>query len=215
MVTACPSFLADADLHRWTATFEDEDTPDLFVRTSALALHLVELLREGRLEEVTPAATVVEGLLDDGDDATRELATLGLLEALGNITSHDDVGVGPGRVRAVLGPSAMQAWHGLDAMWSAAAALAAATSGPRVTVEDYAAISDPDLRRFFQVHRRAFPGGVIVGEADVLRAQTEQVRVSVVGGPADGGIRSGMPWAAVLSGLALALAVAVVLLVLR
>ena len=203
LVGACPSYFGASDLDRYVASLEDHDTPDLFVRTSAFAHHLVGLIEADRLDEVRAVADVVEVLLDDGDDETVELVELGLVESLQNIVSHRDVPVGPEQVLALLGPSAAAVWLDHDKLWIDAGAWR--HDGPRVDEDAYAGIGDPDLRRYFQAHKRRLDDGVLIGANDIVHYQTELAKLS----PLTPAGRPAIPWPAVIVGLLLAAAAVV------
>ena len=203
LVGVCPSYWAADDFDRYLAKFEDADTPDLFVRTSAFAHHLVGLIGDGRPDEVRAVAEVLEVLLDDGDDDTVELVELGLVESLQNIVSHRDVAVTGEQVLALLGPSASAVWLEHDKLWIDAGKWR--HDGPRVDEDAYAGIGDPDLRRYFQAHKRRLDDGVLIGANDIVHYQTELAKLSPIT-PAG---RPQIPWPAVIVGLVLAAAAAV------
>lgn len=203
LVGACPSYFAAEDLDRYVSSLEEADTPDLFVRTSAFAHHLVTLIGAGRTDEVRAVADVLERLLADGDDDTVELVELGLVESLQNIVSHRDVAVGPEQVLALLGPSASAVWLEHDKLWKDAGAWR--HDGPRVDEDQYGGIGDPDLRRYFQAHKRRLDDGVLIGANDIVHYQSELAKLS----PLTPAGRPQIPWPAVIVGLVLAAAAAV------
>jgi hypothetical protein len=203
LVGACPSYFAADDLDRYVASLEEHDTPDLFVRTSAFAHHLVTLIGDGRTDEVHAVADVLERLLDEGDEDTRELVELGVIESLQNIVSHRDVPVDADQVLALLGPSTSAVWLEHDELWTDAGRWR--HEGPRVDEDAYAGIGDPDLRRYFQAHKRRLDDGVLIGANDIVHYQTELAKLS----PLTPAGRPQIPWPAVIVGLVLAVAAAV------
>lgn len=203
LVGACPSYFAASDLDRYVAKFEDPDTPDLFVRTTALSHHLVALIAAGDRADVAAVADVLEQLLTEGDEDTVELAELGVIESLQNIVSHQDVAVAPDQVLAVLGPGAATVWLEHTKVWIDAGAWR--HDGPRVTEADYAAVGDPDLRRYFQAHKRRLDDGVLISANDIVHYQIELAKLS----PLTPAGRPRIPWPAVIVGLLLAVAAAV------
>ena len=203
LVEACPSYFAASDLDRYVEAFEDPESPDLFVRTSALALHVVDELAGGGDEALAPFFSTIETIVSDGDEEAVELVELGLIEALQNITSHQDVAVGPGTVRDLLGPDALRVWDEHDQLWRDAARWR--HSGPRVDESDYETITDVDLRRYFQSHKRLMGDGVLIGASDIVHYQTELRDMSSLH-PAR---RGRVPWAALIVGLVLAAAFAI------
>ncbi len=203
LVGSCPSYFGAEDLDRYVAKFEDADTPDLFVRISAFAHHLVGLLEAGRATEVQPVADVIETLLADGDADTVELVELGVIETLQNIVSHRDVAVGGDRVLELLGPAASAVWFEHETLWIDAGRWR--HDGPRVSEADYDAIGDPDLRRYFQANKRRLYDGVLISANDIVHYQTELANLSPIT-PAG---RPRVPWPAVIVGIVLAVAAAV------
>lgn len=200
---ACPSYFGAEDLDRYVAKFEDPDTPDLFVRTTAFAHHLVSLIAAGRTDEVAAVADVLELLLADGDEDTVELVELGVIESLQNIVSHRDVAVDADEVLALLGPGASTVWLEHVTLWIDAGAWR--HDGPRVTETDYESVGDPDLRRYFQAHKRRLDDGVLISANDIVHYQTELAKLS----PLTPAGRPRIPWPAVIVGLLLAVAAAV------
>jgi len=203
LVESCPSYFAATDLDRYIAAFEDEDAPDLFVRVTAFAHHLVDLVAANRLEEARAVFAMVEDLLSDGDEDTVELIDLGLIETLQNVVSHDDVLVGPDRILPLLGPKATKVWVEHDELWNEAGRWR--HDGPRVEQVDYDNIIDPNLRRYFQAHKRKLADGALISASDIVHYQTELRNISPIL-PAG---RPKIPWPALIVGLLLAVAFAV------
>jgi hypothetical protein len=203
LVEVCPSYFAASDLDRYVEAFEDPDLPDLFVRTSALALHVVEVAAAPNGASLEPFFATVETIVAEGDEEAVELVELGLIEALQNVTSHQDVVVSPSAVRDQLGPAALRIWDEHDQLWRDAAKWR--HGGPRVDESDYGAITDADLRRYFQSHKRLMGDGVLIGASDIVHYQTELRDMSALH-PAR---RGRVPWAAILVGLTLAIALAI------
>jgi len=203
MVEACPSYFGASDLDRYVEAFEDPDSPDLFVRTSALALHVVDEVVAGRADALEPFFATVDEIVEVGDEEAIELVELGLVEALQNISSHDDVAVDASVVRDQLHGAALRVWDEHDQLWRDAARWR--HGGPRVDQADYDTITDPDLRRYFQAHKRLMGDGVLIGASDIVHYQTELRDMSALH-PAR---RGRFPWAAVIVGLAIAIALAI------
>jgi hypothetical protein len=222
LVEACPSYFAAESLDRYVAAFEEQATPDLFVRISAFALHVVDLLAAGATPapgaraaglvprpdlaapgELDAVFVTVERLLTDGDEDTVELVTLGFLETVQNVVSHDDVAVSAATVFARLGPEAARVWLEHEELWNEAARWR--HDGPRVDIEDYEGITDPNLRRYFQTNKRRMPDGALIGASDIVHYQSELQGISPIT-PAG---RPRIPWAAVAVGLVLAICVAI------
>jgi len=205
LVESCPSYFAATDLDRYIAAFEDEDAPDLFVRVTAFAHHVVELVASARDDEARAVFATVENLLEEGDEDTVELIDLGLIETLQNVVSHDDILVGSDRLVPLLGPLATKVWVEHDQLWNEAGRWR--HDGPRVEQVDYDNIIDPNLRRYFQAHKRKLDDGALISASDIVHYQTELRNISPIM-PAG---RPRIPWAAVVVGLVLAVAFAVAL----
>jgi len=203
LVEASPSYFAAVELDRFVAAFEEDDEPDLFIRISAFAHHLVDLIAANHADEVRSVFVAVDRLLDDGDEDTVELIELGLIEAIQNIVSHDDVLVGPDRVVPLLGPLATTVWNDHEHLWIEAGRWR--HEGPRVEQVDYDNIIDPNLRRYFQSSKRRLEDGALISASDIVHYQTEVRNISPIT-PAG---RPRIPWPALVIGLVLALCVAV------
>jgi hypothetical protein len=203
IVEGCPSYFAATDLDRYVAAFEDEGTPDLFVRVSAFAHFVVDLVARDERRELEAIFAAVEQLLADGDAETIELVELGLIETLQNIVSHDDVIVGADRIVPFLGPRATKVWTDHEELWQEAARWR--HDGIRVEQADYDSIIDPNLRRYFQAHKRRMDDGALISASDIVFYQTELRNLSAIT-PAG---RPRVPWPAVIVGLVLAVAAAI------
>jgi hypothetical protein len=205
LTASCPSFAASGGLPAYVSSFEDEHTPDVFVRTTALAHHVVERLGAGDAEEVAWLAGAVDRVLAEGDGDARELVVVGFLEPLRNIVSHPDVGLRPDDVAALLGPAGAGAWRDNETLWAAAAE--AGTPNRRVTAAEYDAVTDPQLRRYLQAHRRRMADGTLAGSSDVVRY--EQARADAEPpAPAPAHRRRPLPWGLVVGALGLLVIVA-------
>jgi hypothetical protein len=193
LVESSPSYFGATDLDRFVAAFEEVDDPDLFVRISAFAHHLVDLIVANQTDEVHSVFGTVE------------LVELGLIEAIQNIVSHADVLIGPDRVVPLLGPSATKVWNDHEHLWNEAGRWR--HDGPRVEQVDYDNIIDPNLRRYFQASKRRLDDGALISASDIVHYQTEVRNIS----PLTPAGRPRIPWPAVVVGLVLALCVAVAL----
>lgn len=206
VVGACPSLLLASSLDGFVASFEDEERPDRYVRISALAHHLVAEAEAGRLDEAAAVLQAAEQVLVDGDADAVELVRMGLLEYLQNICSHLDVGVGAVVFEPLLGPEGRRAWDEIDELWREAGRYAEARG--KVTEAEYAAVVDPNLRRYLQSSKRRTDEGLLIAATDVVRYQTMVRDISPIT-PAG---RPAVPGWAVAVALALCV-VAVILIV--
>jgi hypothetical protein len=179
LVTACPSFLTSHDLDEFIATFEEEDTPDTFVRAMAFDHHLATLIASRDVEELPGVFVALDRLLTDGDAEAVELATLGVIEALANVCSHPDVGASGAEVVELLGDAALAVWADNDELWREARRWRP-EGAPSMSDADYAGIDNMQLRRYVQGNYRRMPDGVRVSVPDVLRYQTELAELSPI-----------------------------------
>jgi hypothetical protein len=198
LLGSCPSFAASGGYHRYVSSFEEADTADPYVRVGALAHHVIVLAAGRDLEEVGWLLAQVERVLAEGDADAVELVSLGLLEPLRNIVSHDDVALAADELASVLGPDATEVWHENEELWESAAQWC--HRGARVELTDYDKVTNPELRRYLQAHKRRMSDGVLIGASDVVSYQRQVQGLSPVrpaGGPR-------VPWWAVALGLTLA-----------
>ena len=204
LLGACPEVLADGELARWVACFEEEDRPDRYVRLAAVAHHVVGAAAAGRVDEVRDVLDAAEAVLEDpGADADAvALVRMGLVEPVQNICSHDDVPVDADDLVPMLGPRSREVWEVADRLWAEAGRRSDGT--PRVTVADYRSVTDPDLKRYLRSGRRRLPDGRLMAANDIVRYQGR------LRGAASVSTEAGSPgpwvWAAVLL-VVLALAV--------
>ena len=205
LVDSCPSFRAVGGFEHYVSVFEDPGEPDAFVRVGALAHHVVELVDRRDVEELGWLLDTVERVLAEGDADAVELVTLGFLEPLRNIVSHEDVGASAAELATVLGPDAAVVWRENEELWESAARWRPA--GSAVGAADYAGVTSPDLRRYLQAHKRRMADGVLLGASDVVNYQQEVRAISPVF-PAG---RPKVRWPVVLAGVVL-VALAVLLL---
>jgi hypothetical protein len=205
MVEACPSYWAATDLDRFVASFEEPDDPDLFVRISAFAHHLVDLIASNDTDEVRDVFGIVEQLITEGDEDTTELVELGLIESMQNIVSHDDVLIDESRITPLLGPQAAKVWDRHDELWREAGRWR--HDGPRVEQVDYDNIADPNLRRYFQAHKRRLADGALISASDIVHYQTELKNIN----PLMPAGRPQIPWPSLVFGVVIAICLALAL----
>ena len=118
LLAACPSF--GPAWQRFVAGWQSEEgDPPLYVALSSLCHHVIALRDAGDDDAVRRVFAVVEAWHPDGDAYVREAATIGFIETLGNILSHDPSG--PARLaalRAFTGPETTRWWRKVDAFWA-------------------------------------------------------------------------------------------------
>jgi hypothetical protein len=170
LIEASPSFLGATDLYDYMEWSEEEDTPDPYVRVGVFAQHVVRLVERGDATDLAGVFSVVERLLTEGDNETRDLVRLGFVESLQNICSHDDVKASADTILPLLGPAATDVWIELEALWGAASQ--SLHEGPRASERDYLGVDDPNLKLYLRIGKRRLADGSLASASDVLRYET-------------------------------------------
>ena len=106
---ACPSYADRWNQYRSESHFE---ASLLYVHLGDFARHIVALLSAGDVGELAAVCAVIERLHLEGDAYVQEAATIGLLEGIQNVASHDETGLDP--VVERLGPVSRSWWRGLE-----------------------------------------------------------------------------------------------------
>jgi hypothetical protein len=112
LLEACPSFREPWQAYLTSAIYE---AGLLYVDLGEFACHLVELLREGALQEFPAVFNAVESLHVDGDAFVKEAATIGLLEGIQNVAGN--TGVDPAAFVPFLRPETAYWWEELNGFW--------------------------------------------------------------------------------------------------
>lgn len=108
VLEACPSF---------RETWEGSDDQDLlYVAMGDLARHLLKLYQAGHTDEFGPLCQAIERLHLDGDAYVKELATIGILEAIQNVWGHTDTD--PEEFHKFLLPESRRWWKELNEFWA-------------------------------------------------------------------------------------------------
>ena len=108
---ACPSFKT-----AFAESCTEHGSELLYLHASAFARHLLDLHRLQKKDEFASVAVFLEGLYTDVDPATREFATIGILEGIQNVWEHSEVS--PNEFLPYLLPASAAAWRSLDQFWS-------------------------------------------------------------------------------------------------
>ncbi len=119
ILDACPSFAEPWKRHlEWWLP----DLPGNYNNTSAVAEHVVALLRKGATSEFPRLFDAVERLLEEGTEDVRGVVSVGLLESIQNIASHEP----PGYVafEEWLQSRTLTAWREIERMWEGTSSLA-------------------------------------------------------------------------------------------
>lgn len=83
----------------------------------AFAGYLVQSFGSGSTSEFGAVFDVVEQILRDGDESAKQLATIGVLEDIQTIASHESFGAEA--FVKWLGPLSREAWDQIDRLWRA------------------------------------------------------------------------------------------------
>jgi hypothetical protein len=141
------------------AFWGDEQDRGLYNDAAVIAHHLVDSYERGDLSEFPAAFAVLERFLTEGDQPTRDLVMIGVIEDIQNIASHRPFG--PGVFAAWLGPASRAAWEEVNGWWDqlaeakAAVALAPRAAQPASPVVDPSDVQEPGLRRMVeQMYRK-------------------------------------------------------------
>jgi hypothetical protein len=113
LLEACPSFRGPYEAYV-AATYRPDEPHLIYDELGEFARHLLRLLKDSNTAELPAVFAVVEHLHVDGTDEVRELATIGLLDAIQNIAAHE---IDPERFVTFLGPEARRWWDELNAFW--------------------------------------------------------------------------------------------------
>jgi hypothetical protein len=151
--TVCPAWREHLDF------WGDEPDRGVYNDAAVIAHHLVDSYERGDVLEFPAAFALVERCLAEGDDPTRELVMVGVIEDIQNIASHRQFG--PGVFVKWLGPASRAAWDEVIGWWDqlaqakAAGLLEPRPGQPETPVVDPSDVQDMALRRMIeQLYRR-------------------------------------------------------------
>jgi hypothetical protein len=131
-----------------------------------LGSHVVNLLEEGRSNEVRPAFDLAERFIATGTEAERHAAMVGFLETVQNVASHRQCAAAV--FEEFLGPWSRKAWAELNQIWQGKTSLAeviASETGAKLrppwwqfwkrrksmsTREMLEKVEDPELRKLIE-----------------------------------------------------------------
>lgn len=96
--------------------------PGAYNNTSEFARYLVESFESGQTSEFPAAFAAIEKILNEGDQESRDIAGIGVIESLQTIGSNhscgDDVFI------KWLGPTSRRAWAEIEKVWEGKSSLA-------------------------------------------------------------------------------------------
>ena len=111
LLAACPSF-SDG----WREHVEEHGGDLQYVAAGEFARHLLALYEAENVASLSAAAAAIERLHVEGSPWVREFVTIGVLEGIQNVWSHNNVD--PNHFAALLGPESRRWWQGLEEFWS-------------------------------------------------------------------------------------------------
>lgn len=108
---ACPSFAGRWKEHR---EYYGEEAL-LYIGLGEFAEHIIDLYRQGRIQEFLAVFHTVEELYTEGDEYVKEATTNGLLEGIQNIAGHR--GLDAEVFVQYLKPETRKWWKKLNDFW--------------------------------------------------------------------------------------------------
>ena len=118
LLEACPGIEPDWKEH--LAWWEDEERGN-YNDISVIAHYLVKCVKNGQTGFFPRVFQLVEEGITEGDEETRNLMVVGLLEGLQNIASWESFGYGV--FEQWLGPKSQMAWRQLEKLWEGKSSL--------------------------------------------------------------------------------------------
>jgi hypothetical protein len=111
LLKACPSFQAAWDEH---LAYWAEEEAGIYNDTAEFVHYLDRCRENGDFGSIESGLGAVERLIADGDAYTKEIAIIGLLETIQNVSSHS----GSQQVyERYIGPKSRRAWRQLNRDW--------------------------------------------------------------------------------------------------
>jgi len=115
---ACPAFQQQWQEHKeWWAGEEAGEFNDI----AEFARYLVDSYEQGKTSEFDEVFTILERILNEGDEEARSIGEVGLIEDLQTIGSHrpwsTDV------FKKWLGPQSTAAWNAIERTWEGKSSL--------------------------------------------------------------------------------------------
>ena len=119
LLEACPGFQPTWQEHLdwWKG-----EEPGAYNNTSEFARYLVESFENGQTSEFAAAFSAIERILNEGDQESRDIAGIGVIESLQTIGSNHSCGE-DGFIQW-LGPTSLRAWAEIETMWDGKDSLA-------------------------------------------------------------------------------------------
>jgi hypothetical protein len=133
LLAACPTARPawDEHLQRW-----GDQNRGNFNDVAVFAHHVVDALADGRAAELPAFFQALERLIREGDHQVVHLASVGLIEDIQNIASHQPFGYAA--FEPWLGTETQREWRRIEALWEGKTSLA------EVLRDESRADDDPD-----------------------------------------------------------------------
>ena len=118
LLEACPGFQPAWQEHLdwWKG-----EEPGVYNDTSEFARYIVESFESGQTSEFPKAFATIERILNEGDQESRDIAGIGVIESLQTIASHS---CGGDVFSPWLGTTSRRAWAEIEKMWEGKNSLA-------------------------------------------------------------------------------------------
>jgi len=113
ILSVCPSFKPVWD--RFCEDWADEKDPPIYIALSALAEHIICLLRAEKTVELKQTLDIVEAWILGGDHYVKNAAIVGLLEDLQNKNLHECTE--PDTFIEYLSPETLFWWRKVEKFW--------------------------------------------------------------------------------------------------
>ena len=112
LLTACPGFgrLWADHLAYWNGK-----PAGIFLDTAEFVHYLADCHERNDITALTAAFQLIERFFVEGEENTKEVAAMGILETLQNVASHQPEGAAP--YLSYLGPRSRTAWDAINALW--------------------------------------------------------------------------------------------------
>ena len=110
LLKACPSFKK-----AWEAHLEEYGEELIYVAMGDFARHLLALYKEKQIDEFQDIGKLIERLHVEGTPSTKEIATIGILEAIQNVWGNEETD--PELLRPYLGTESNWYWQSLNDFW--------------------------------------------------------------------------------------------------
>ena len=146
LLEACPRFAPAWKAHR---EFWKGEEPGIYNDTLEFAVWVVESYARGETAELAEAFATVERILREGDKEARVVVSVGVLEDIRNLASHQ--AFGSEVFLPFLGPLSRKAWEESEALWRAGGRTLAG-----VTRLELDQLSEEQRSAFREEHKESF-----------------------------------------------------------